>query len=90
MEGYNTAYQLISKGYKEEKYIILKKFDQVGSYIYRVQNEVESRSLTSMLELVCSDNLQVVMTNAPDVYGEYKPYSVVSDLREVIGLAMNN
>lgn len=89
-EGYNRAYELLSTGYVGERYIVIKRFDLAGSYLYRVKNAVESRSLASILELVCSDNLQVVVTNSPDVYGEYKPYNVITDLREIISLAMNN
>lgn len=87
---YNLGYQLISKNYNQERYIILKKFDNVGSYLYKVKNEVEATSLSQVLELVCSDNLQVVLTNSPETYGEYKPYQEITDLKELIGLAMNN
>lgn len=87
---YNLGYQLVSKDYNEERYVILKRFDTRGSYIYKVKNEVEANSLAPMLELICSNDMQVILTNKPDIYAEYKPYTKVSDLKTFINIAINS
>lgn len=87
---YNLGYQIISRGYNEERYIIVKLFSQRGSFLYKVKNQVEATSLSPVLELICSDDLQIVLTNSPETYAEYKPYQEITDLKELINIALQN
>lgn len=89
-QGYNRYYKIMSEHYEENIFVVLKRFDKVGSHLYKIKNMVEAQALKPILELIGSDNLQVVITNDPVAYGEYGPYTPVDDLRELIMLAMNN
>lgn len=88
--SYNTSYELLNKTYSGNRFVILKKFSERGSKFYKVKNYIEAESLQRILELVCSDDLQVVQTNSLETYGEYKPYEEVTDLKEFINIAMTS
>ncbi len=89
-DGYNACYQIISEGYTASRYIIVKKFDAIGSILYTPNNAVEANSLVNILELICSDNLQIVVTNSPETYMEYAPYTPENDLKALITYVMNH
>lgn len=89
-KGYNTVYNVSSMNYEATRYIVVKKFDAVGSILYIPNNSVENKYLADILKLICSDNLQIVITNRPDVYMEYAPYTIERDLKSIIRYAMEN
>lgn len=65
-------------------YVIVKKFNSVGCVGVKVKGD----SAISLSELLDSEldinNSQVVTVSNPEMYGEYKPYDIKSNLKEFL------
>ncbi len=72
-----------------ELYVIAKNFNEQGSVYYKLKNRLEVRSVPDILELLRSDNMQIVLLDNKEIYGEYAPYREVKELREFINIVGN-
>lgn len=72
-----------------ELYIVAKGFNEKGSIYYRLKNRLEVRSVPEVLELLRPKDMQIVLLDNREVYGEYAPYKEIKELREFINLVGN-
>lgn len=72
-----------------ELYIVAKGFNEKGSIYYRLKNRLEIRSVPDVLELLRAEDMQIVLLDNKEVYGEYAPYKEIKELREFINLVGN-
>lgn len=72
-----------------ELYIVAKSFNQKGSIYYRFRNRLEVRSLPDILELLRPEDMQIVLLDNKELYGEYAPYEEIKELRQFINLVGN-
>lgn len=72
-----------------ELYVVAKRFNQKGSICYRFRNKTEIRSVPDVLELLRTEDTQIVLLDNRDVYREYAPYKEIEDLKEFINLVIN-
>lgn len=72
-----------------ELYIVAKGFNEKGSIYYRLKNRLEVRSVPEVLELLRPKDMQIVLLDNKEVYGEYAPYKEIKELREFINLVGN-
>lgn len=70
-------------------YVIVKKFDSVGCVGVKIKGD----SAIGLSELLDAEldvkTTQVVLLNNPEMYGEYKPYDIKSNLKEFLDTVLN-
>lgn len=75
---------------KYSSYVVVKKFDSVGCVAIAVPNK-KIYELSAFLETYLDDgNTQVVITNNPEVYTEYAPYDIKTNLKEFLNAVLPN
>lgn len=84
-----TLYEFECKHYTGNVYFVLRNYKESGSYLYKARTDTEARQTGSFLSNLVRDDIQVVMTNAPDAYVEYHPYTEVEDIRDFVKIAID-
>lgn len=69
-------------------YVIVKNFHFSGSLLYKPPHAFLAAHIRIALEQIVATNIQVVITNSPETYGEYAPYYYIEDAKELFGYAM--
>lgn len=72
-----------------ELYVVAKDFNEKGSFYYRLKNRMEVRSVPDILELLRSEDMQIILLDNKEIYGEYAPYREIKELREFINIVGN-
>lgn len=84
-----TLYEYECKHFSGDIYFVLRNYKKSGSYLYKAKTDTEARQTGSYLSNLVRDDIQVVMTNAPEAYVEYHPYTEVEDIRDFVKLAID-
>lgn len=66
------------------KYIVARKLNTIGCYAYKVKENEIVELLDYLTTETIEKDIEVFITNAPETYGEYKPYKFIENKKEFI------
>lgn len=64
-------------------YLVVYNRNKVGSYIYRGTDDREVGNLYNAFSCIKVDGLQFVIISDPNFYGEYAPFTEITDLGDL-------
>lgn len=68
------------------KYIVARKLKTIGCYAYNVKEKEIQEFLNYLITKTLEKDIEVFITNAPEVYGEYKPYKFIESKEDFINI----
>lgn len=59
------------------------------TYLYKLKSTREAQFVPGFLSIFLKDNADVRLTNVPQIFGEYQPYTTLKTLEELLSICLS-